>query len=113
MDTKRFRVKENKVMVSSRQQEVISQRSKRESKKRKLEKNAKTKEEVMQARQDILEKDMDVIEECVEKGLFGPNLQQKLIQRATKLFSYKKDGYHTVTTEPNEVMFALVLLLPQ
>ena len=59
----------------------------------------------------MLEKEMDVIEECMAQGLFGRNLLQKLIKRATTPFSYKKDGYHAVTTGPNEVTCASVLSL--
>ena len=110
LDATGFRIRENKVAVSSKQQEVICRRAKRESKKREIERTNKMKQEAVEAQQAMLEREMDKIEECVQQGFFGRNLLLSLIKSATSPFTYEKDGYKTVTIGNNATCASILSL---
>ena len=56
----------------------------------------------------MLDKEMNVIEECVNNGMFGRNLLQDLIRKATTPFMHTKEGYTTITKD-DEATYASVL----
>ena len=107
---KNYKLHDNKFKVSGKTNEIMNRRVKRESKRKAQEREDLTKSEASAARAAMIKNEIDNILEYSKHGFVDRSCLEKLVEKATKNFTYTKDGYTTVVSS-NEASTASVLSL--